>query len=91
MDSERLVTVAFQPGLTEEVLRLRRAEPRPDVSVFVAHPQAYGCSTASVIATVPPSLTTRTISRSMAAGYAPWRSTMLANAASTEPFSKGSQ
>ena len=38
MDSERLVTVAFQPGLTEEVLHLRRVEPRPDVSVFVAHP-----------------------------------------------------
>jgi hypothetical protein len=91
MESERLVTVAFQPGLTEEVLHLRRAEPPPDVSVFVAHPQAYGCSTSSVIATVPPGLTTRTISRSMAAGYAPWRSTMLANAASTEPFSKGNR
>ena len=91
IDSERLVHVAFKPGLTEEVLHLPRAEPRPDVSVFVAHPQAYGCSTSSVIVTVPPGLTTRTISRSVAAGYSPWWSTMLANAASTEPSSKGSQ
>src|SRR5919202_339582 len=39
------------------------------------------------MATVPPGLVTRTISRSMAAGSSAWWRTMLANSASTEPSS----